>query len=93
MYKTIPKNTIKTHITTLPHNCQQNIVDNHVDNRVENSWIKMWISTLPDGTTLYTCISTPLYRQNKQVFNTFMAKKDINLLNLQSDRRIVDKMP
>lgn len=47
-------------------------------------WITVALSTHFGTGTGDGWISTGLLRENKQVFNSFMAKKDINLLILQS---------
>ena len=63
------ENAMKTGTNATADKEHRNTVENPVDNHVENRWKNMWISTRHADTTLYTCISTPLYRQNKQVFN------------------------
>lgn len=63
------ENTMKTGTNATADKEHRYTVENPVDNHVENRWKNMWISTRHTDTTLYTCISTPLYRQNKQVFN------------------------
>lgn len=47
-------------------------------------WITVALSTHFGTGTGDGWISTGLLRENNQVFNSFMAKKDINLLILQS---------
>lgn len=62
---------------------QDMAVHNIVEKLLKTVLTTMWISTARSHGTYVLRISTGLWLENNQVFNSFMAKKDINLLNLQ----------